>query len=75
MDCSQPGSSDHGILQLRILEWVAMLSASSLICVVGAGVGLRMHTLAPFIHISYNVGDDWQEIGTEVENKGNISRL
>ena len=52
-----------------------MLSASSLICVVGAGVGLRIHTLAPFIHISYNVGDDWQEIGTEVENKGNISRL
>ena len=24
MDCSQPGSSDHGIFQARILEWVAM---------------------------------------------------
>ena len=24
MDYSQPGSSLHGILQLRILEWVAM---------------------------------------------------
>ena len=24
MDCSQPGSSVHGILQARILEWVAM---------------------------------------------------
>ena len=24
MDCSQPGSSFHGILQARILEWVAM---------------------------------------------------
>ena len=23
MDCSQPGSSVHGILQARILEWVA----------------------------------------------------
>ena len=23
MDCSPPGSSDHGILQARILEWVA----------------------------------------------------
>ena len=22
MDCSQPGSSVHGILQARILEWV-----------------------------------------------------
>jgi len=24
MDCSTPGSSVHGILQARILEWVAM---------------------------------------------------
>ena len=24
VDCSQPGSSDHGILQARILEWVAI---------------------------------------------------
>ena len=24
MDCSLPGSSDHGIRQARILEWVAM---------------------------------------------------
>ena len=23
-DCSPPGSSDHGILQVRILEWVAI---------------------------------------------------
>ena len=23
MDCSLPGSSDHGILQTRILEWAA----------------------------------------------------
>ena len=26
MDCSPPGSSVHGILQARILEWVTMLS-------------------------------------------------
>ena len=24
MDCSPPGSSIHGILQVRILEWVAI---------------------------------------------------
>jgi len=24
MDCSPPGSSDHGILQARILEWVVI---------------------------------------------------
>ena len=27
MDCRSPGSSVHGILQVRILEWVAMLSS------------------------------------------------
>ena len=27
MDCNPPGSSVHGILQARILEWVAMLSS------------------------------------------------
>ena len=29
MDCSPPGSSVHGILQARILEWVAMPSRGS----------------------------------------------
>ena len=28
MDCSPPGSSVHGILQARILEWVAISSSS-----------------------------------------------
>ena len=27
MDCSPPGSSVHGILQARMLEWIAMPSA------------------------------------------------
>ena len=27
MDCSSPGSSAHGLLQARILEWLAMLSS------------------------------------------------
>ena len=27
MDCSQPGSSDYGILQARTLEWVSMPSS------------------------------------------------
>ena len=30
MDCSPPGSSVHGILQARILEWVAMPSSKDL---------------------------------------------
>ena len=30
MDCGPPGSSVHGILQARILEWVAMPSSRDL---------------------------------------------
>ena len=30
MDCSQPGSSVHGIIQERILEWVAISSSRDL---------------------------------------------
>ena len=30
MDCSLPGSSVHGILQARILEWVAIASSRDL---------------------------------------------
>ena len=30
MDCSLPGSSVHGILHARILEWVAVSSSSDL---------------------------------------------
>ena len=30
MDCNWPGSSVHGILQARILEWVAVLSSGNL---------------------------------------------
>ena len=30
MDCSPPGASVHGILQARILEWVAMPSSRDL---------------------------------------------
>ena len=30
MDCNPPGSSVHGLLQARILEWVAMPSSRDL---------------------------------------------
>ena len=30
VDCSLPGSSVHGVLQARILEWVAILSTRDL---------------------------------------------
>ena len=32
LDCSPPGSYVHGILQVRILEWVAISSSRSINC-------------------------------------------
>ena len=40
MDCSQPGSSIHGILQARILEWVTISSSRGIFLTPGANLGL-----------------------------------
>ena len=40
MDCSPPGSSVHGILQARILEWVAMPLLQGIFPTQGANLGL-----------------------------------
>ena len=44
MDCSLPGSSDHGIFQARVLEWGAI--ASSKIPVVTRKFGLGVQNEA-----------------------------
>ena len=41
MDCSLPGSSVHGILQARILEWVAIRGRAGQRGCAGFGVGVR----------------------------------
>ena len=40
MDCSLPGFSAHGILQVRILEWVAMPSSRGIFPIQGLNPGL-----------------------------------
>ena len=40
MDCSPPGSSVHGILQARTLEWVAMPSSRGIFPTQGLNPGL-----------------------------------
>ena len=40
MDCSMPGSSVHGILQARILEWFAMASSRG-----SSNPGINLHLL------------------------------
>ena len=64
MDCSPPGSSVHGILQARILEWVAMPSSR--------GIFLTLHCRqilcswatgeAPFtFYCAWNSGPSWSD--------------
>ena len=40
MDCSPPGSSVHGILQARILEWVAIFFSRGIFLTQGLNLGL-----------------------------------
>ena len=39
MDCSPPGSSVHGILQARILEWFAISFSNCLLFMCEPGLG------------------------------------
>ena len=51
MDCSLPGSSIHGIFQLRVLDWV-IIAFSILVCEMSAIVQYFEHSLAlPFFGI------------------------
>ena len=40
MDYSLPGSSVHGILQTRILEWVAIFLLQGILLIQGSNMGL-----------------------------------
>ena len=46
MDCSPPGSSVHGILQARILEWVAIPFSRG-------SSQLRSGTWSPALHVDF----------------------
>ena len=47
MDCSLPGSSIHGILQARVLEWGAIAFSESVsISLLAGGFG-SLHTPGP----------------------------
>ena len=40
MDCNLPGSSLHGILQARVLEWVAIFLLQGIFLTQGSNPGL-----------------------------------
>ena len=52
MDCSPPGSSVHGILQARILEWVAIPFVQGIFLTQGLNLGL-LHCRQILYHLSH----------------------
>ena len=52
MDCSLPGSSVHGILQARILEWVAIPVSRGIFPVQGLNLDL-LHCRQILYHLSH----------------------
>ena len=52
MDCSPPGSSVHGVLQARILEWVAIPYAGGILLTQGSNLGLLLRRQILY-HLSY----------------------
>ena len=52
VDCSPPGSSVHGILQARILEWVAMPLLQGIFPTQGSNPGL-LHCRCILYHLSH----------------------
>ena len=54
MDCSPPGSSVHGILQARILEWVAIPFFQGIFLTQGLNLGLP-HCRQIQYHLSHQM--------------------
>ena len=52
VECSPPGSSDHGILQVRILEWVAIPFSRGIFLTQGLDPGL-LHCRQILNHLNY----------------------
>ena len=57
MDCSLPGSSAHGILQARTLEWVAMPSPRGSL---DPGIKLRLLSLPHWLVGSFSISTTWE---------------
>ena len=53
MDCSPPGSSAHGILQARMLEWVAISSSRKRVrvLVTEGGLDSTCNSADSFLHL------------------------
>ena len=65
IDCSPPGSSAHGILQARILEWVAISFSRDRIQVSCSGWQILYHCATWLDDIP---GVKWGEVGVYTGN-------
>ena len=65
MDCSPPGSSVHGILQVRILEWVAHALLQGIFQSQGLNLGLP-NSRQILYHLSHQ-GSSTEEARTDIQ--------
>ena len=56
MDCSPPSSSVHGILQARIMEWLAHSLLQGIVPTQGSNLGL-LHCRQALYHLSHQGRD------------------
>ena len=70
MDMNLPGSTDHGIFQARVLEWVAFTPPGDL-----TGPGIELHLAGPgielhLLHLLY-----WQDNSLPLSHLENLAIL
>ena len=58
VDCSPPGSSVHGILQTKILEWVTMPSSRGIFLTQESNPGL-LHCMQILYSVSHQGSPKW----------------
>ena len=68
MVCSPPGSSVHGILQARILEWVAIPFYMGIFLAQGSNLGL-LHCRQIFYHLNYQGSPVLSQISKKEKDK------
>ena len=62
MDYSLPGSSVHGVLQARILEWVAISSSGHLPNLVIKPMSLKSSALAGIFSTASTTWEGWGRV-------------
>ena len=61
VDCSPPGSSVHGILQARVLEWVVISFSKGIFLTQGSNPSL-LHFRETLDHLSQGYSEDYNRI-------------